>query len=249
MAKAKRIPTSLVVPAAPMPISFYGNVFVDEDVQSLAEAAGLSIVCKESKAEIALRLHNIATAFIGATRALEQATPGVSTRWARETEFRAQALLACFAISADAGDPIEGATRVLRAGASGAQSRFTDLQAALAAVEWIANTAGSAAQNYEQRMGAPRKPAYAELGLFADIEAIFKIIFGSSMSVNTADQGRGGAAFRFCKAFGAILHARLPDCNPFRDDEIDNALWRLKSENGVADRIRDIRGGGSVRKR
>lgn len=249
MAKEKRIPASVVVPAAAMPIGFYGDVFIAEDVQSLADAAGLAIVSAESKAEIALRLHNTATAFIGAVRALEQATPGVSTRWARETESRAQALLACFAVSADAGDPIEGATRVLRAGSSGTKTRFADLQKALAAVEWIAHAAGFAAQSYEERMGSGRQPAHAELGLFADLEAIFKIIFGSSMSVATADQGRGGAAFRFCKAFGAILRGRLPDYDPRRDDEIVKTLDRLKNTNSVADRIRDIRGGGSVRKR
>lgn len=245
----------LSVPMVTQPASMYGTFFEAANIPELALAAKLSLQASADFDEIARLLNDASTNFLLASQALATATPGELAAWCREVSARAEAFLGAFESDSDRTDPAVSAARVLRGPAGFIEGHnlpldpWPEVDSARKAVAALATRASLAAFDYEKRKGVKRQAPDIEISFYRQLGAIYQQAFGEEWSLSTSRDGRRvGGGVRFCKTVGEHVAARHVDASP-RGEAADAALRRLRHANSSAERIRDARSGGLVRKR
>lgn len=245
---------SLTIPATVRGAAMYGAVFSVQDAERVVAATGIALCNAMDLAPFAAALDRLAVEFLLACEMADASSAGECARWARDLESRITGVFACFAQSADGSPPIDAADHVLRGPGgyievSGAAiSPREDIVAALAALQALHRRVVPAAVQYEADKGAPRATPQGEMSFFRQLGDLYHRAFDASWTFSTDRDGqRTGPAIRFCNAVGQILGTTTPSGRGGGD--IQAAIARLCHADRAADRIRDTRSGGPVRKR
>jgi hypothetical protein len=173
-------------------------------------------------------------------------------RWADQTAATARALLACFSSTADGSAPLDRATHSLRLGGSYdglPLDTREEVASALRTVEILARRTESVAAEHRKQMRAPRAAPTAELNFVSALGRVFEDAFERQISFRTDQGERGGPTVRFIIAVAALIAKREFVNGQLPKSGIGASLLRLQSPTSVAERIRDLRSGGSTRKR
>ena len=246
----------LVVPRVVQPAAFYGSIFNTEDVAPIFASADVLLPGKADHGEIARQLDDAAIDLVYGSEVFASATAGELADYTLQLANRADTLLACFAQASDYTDPIPAAARVLQGPAGFIQSDVlsldpeSELKSLVPLLHALSRRAHLAAAEYASRKGAGRQPPHLELTFFGTLAAIYHNATGVEWTSWSTPDGRAeGTGVRFCVAIGEHLAGLVRGFDALPSHAVEAAIRRLRSPQGAADRIRDARRGGSVRKR
>lgn len=242
MARDPKAIRPIPVPTQPAGIASYGSILTEADLGLLIAEVKLPLL--GDGAALIRQADSACLDFVLTAAATEWSTAGASAAWARETEYRAQALLACFT-TAEAGDPLEQASRLLR-GPSGYLEGLDYLPAAelrgiLQTVALFAVRAGRAGSGFEGQKAQLRSAAEEEKTLFRLLAQVYVEAFGRPVGSGEGRTGRGGPAIRYYGYIGRRIAAYVGNQQATgRGDKIQSAIRRLTTPGQCADRIRSL---------